>query len=176
MDGRVSIFPCLRAPPMVYGFILPFRPKRSAAAYRQIWTAQGSPLIAICTEVARKLRRCLRISGRAMYAVRQPVDRERRWHVRTGSDAEWKNPGLSDVSALRDVELRSAVARIREVAAQHGSLRCGWPLFALTTITTAILMHLPLPPHPYLTQGYDHLLFSFHGMPVRHLAKADCET
>src|SRR3990167_7443587 len=26
-------------------FILPFRPKRSAAAYQQIWTDQGSPLL-----------------------------------------------------------------------------------------------------------------------------------
>ncbi len=29
----------------LYGFILPFRPRKSAAAYQKIWTEQGSPLL-----------------------------------------------------------------------------------------------------------------------------------
>src|SRR6476620_10423103 len=55
MDGRVLDIPFLARAAVVYGFILPFRPKRSAAAYRQIWTPQGSPLVAICRQVAQKL-------------------------------------------------------------------------------------------------------------------------
>jgi ferrochelatase len=39
--------------------ILPFRPARSAEAYRRIWTAEGSPLLVHGLELARKVRRRL---------------------------------------------------------------------------------------------------------------------
>ncbi|WP_051362113.1 ferrochelatase [Solimonas soli] len=32
---------------ILYGFILPFRPRRLAHAYQSVWTAEGSPLLAI---------------------------------------------------------------------------------------------------------------------------------
>ena len=31
--------------PVLYGFILPFRPKKSAKLYETVWTDQGSPLL-----------------------------------------------------------------------------------------------------------------------------------
>lgn len=44
-DPRVLDIPTIARWILLYGFILPFRPKKSAAAYQQIWTEQGSPLL-----------------------------------------------------------------------------------------------------------------------------------
>src|SRR5262245_3883513 len=44
-DPRVLDLPPLRRSLLLHLLILPFRPRRSAAAYRAIWTAEGSPLL-----------------------------------------------------------------------------------------------------------------------------------
>ena len=41
---------------ILYGFILPFRPSRSAEAYRKIWTEEGSPLLTISEDITRSLQ------------------------------------------------------------------------------------------------------------------------
>lgn len=54
-DPRVVEIPRPLWLPILYGFVLPFRPKRLAHAYGQIWTADGSPLLAISRQQARSL-------------------------------------------------------------------------------------------------------------------------
>ena len=44
-DPRVVELPRLLWYPVLYGVILPLRRMRSAAAYRRVWTDQGSPLL-----------------------------------------------------------------------------------------------------------------------------------
>src|SRR6267154_4342923 len=44
MDERVIDAPYLIRKMIVEGFVLPFRPKKSAEAYQQVWTKEGSPL------------------------------------------------------------------------------------------------------------------------------------
>ena len=41
---------------ILYGFILPFRPARSAEAYRKIWTEEGSPLLTISQDITGSLQ------------------------------------------------------------------------------------------------------------------------
>ena len=50
---------------ILYGFILPFRPKQSAEAYSKIWTDDGSPLLLISEDITRSLQDALkqRFSG-----------------------------------------------------------------------------------------------------------------
>ena len=43
--------------PLLYGLILPFRPKRSAVAYARIWTPAGSPLLIQSRSIASALSR-----------------------------------------------------------------------------------------------------------------------
>ncbi|MGI9225806.1 MAG: ferrochelatase [Woeseiaceae bacterium] len=56
VDPRVVEIPRLIWLPILYGFILPFRPARSARAYRKIWTDEGSPLLLISQDIARSLQ------------------------------------------------------------------------------------------------------------------------
>ena len=45
MDRRVIDLPAVLRALLVYGAILPFRPYRTAKAYRKIWQPEGSPLL-----------------------------------------------------------------------------------------------------------------------------------
>ena len=54
-DPRVVEIPRVIWLPILYGFILPFRPSRSAEAYGKIWTSEGSPLLHISEDIMRSL-------------------------------------------------------------------------------------------------------------------------
>ena len=55
-DPRVVEIPRLVWKPILYGIILRTRPAKSAHAYAQVWTEEGSPLMAISKRQAAKLR------------------------------------------------------------------------------------------------------------------------
>ena len=55
-DKRVVEIPAYAWQPILRGIILNTRPKRSAEAYSQVWTEQGSPLAAITAEQAERLQ------------------------------------------------------------------------------------------------------------------------
>ena len=40
-------------------FILPFRPSKSAEAYKEIWTEEGSPLLLYSEEITKKFKKLL---------------------------------------------------------------------------------------------------------------------
>ena len=54
-DRRVIDYPRWLWLPLLYGVILLLRPRRSARAYAQIWTSQGSPLLVNSRALAAKL-------------------------------------------------------------------------------------------------------------------------
>jgi ferrochelatase len=51
MDKRVIDYPAFFRNLLVRGIIIPFRAPRSAAAYRTIWTKEGSPLIVLTKQL-----------------------------------------------------------------------------------------------------------------------------
>ena len=55
-DPRVVEIPQLVWQPILRGIILTTRPKKSAHAYKQVWTEEGSPLAAITARQAKALR------------------------------------------------------------------------------------------------------------------------
>ena len=63
-DRRVIEIPALLWQPILRGIILNVRPKKSAHAYQQVWTDEGSPLAAITARQAAALRD--RLGGRAI--------------------------------------------------------------------------------------------------------------
>ena len=62
-DPRVIELPRWLWLPALYGVILPLRAPRSARAYREIWTPQGSPLLVQSQRLAEALEQGLRRSG-----------------------------------------------------------------------------------------------------------------
>jgi protoporphyrin/coproporphyrin ferrochelatase len=64
-DRRVVNLPPALWYPVLYGFILPLRPRRLVRAYSSIWGADGSPLLALSRKLAGSFRQELtRMAGR----------------------------------------------------------------------------------------------------------------
>ena len=88
MDERVIDIPYLGRLLLVKGIIVPFRAPKSAAAYRSIWTKEGSPLMVISKQLQQ--------------AVQQQVEEPVALAMRYGAPAPWtafdelmqKAPGL----------------------------------------------------------------------------------
>jgi ferrochelatase len=58
-DPRVIEIPRVAWLPILHGIILRTRPKKSAHAYKQVWTEDGSPLAAITRRQAEALQKRL---------------------------------------------------------------------------------------------------------------------
>ncbi len=172
MDERVIDAPYLIRKVIVEGFVLPFRPKKSAEAYQSVWMKEGAPL-KVLTENFRQALKPL---------VELPLSVAMRYGSPTPEKAlqelENQNPNLEEI----------LIAPM-------------YPHYAMSSYETAYLylvekikMHRPqmkfkiLQPFydeqayihslsgliaPYLEKPFDHLLFSYHGLPVRHLKKSD---
>ncbi len=169
MDRRVMDTPwLLRA--FIVGMILINRPKHSAEAYRKIWTPEGSPLIVTSRHVQVELQK--RVDAPVELAMRYqnpPIPNAiRKLHER-GVDELFLIP-LFPHYAMSSYE--SAVERVKEVAAKlvpQMRIVVQPPYFDSPDYITALVASA----EDYLRQGYDHLLFSFHGMPERQIKKTD---
>ncbi len=170
MDGRVidTSWP-LRAL-IVHGCILPFRPKESAHAYQSVWSAQGSPLIATSQEVTALLR------------LRLPVSVELAMRYQNPSiEHALKNLASENVEHLLLIPLfphyamssyETAVERVKELLPKHApgmKLTVQAPYYD----TPDYIAALTASAQEHLHSGYDHLLFSFHGVPERQIRKSD---
>lgn len=69
-DRRVIEWPSWIWYPILYTVILAFRPRRSAALYRRIWTPQGSPLLVTLQAQAQGVEKRLRARIRLHVHVR----------------------------------------------------------------------------------------------------------
>ena len=69
-DRRVVELPALLWQPILRGIILNTRPRKSAHAYAQVWTSEGSPLAAITAAQARGLQARLGEEVQVAWAMR----------------------------------------------------------------------------------------------------------
>lgn len=69
-DRRVVELPSLIWQPILCGIVLAVRPRKSARAYREIWTSEGSPLAAITRRQARALQASLGGDAVVAHAMR----------------------------------------------------------------------------------------------------------
>jgi ferrochelatase len=169
-DRRVVELPRLLWLPILYGLVLTRRPRKSAEAYRQIWTEEGSPLMAISQRQAAALRERFGdypIVGLAMRygdgSILSAIDRARDY---AGTDRLLFAPLYPQYSAATTAsakdELFSALGRMRsQPAVRTLPPYYDDPLYigALKTNIERQLAALDFEPQ--------RLLLSFHGMPER---------
>lgn len=70
MDERVIQLPWLIRAILVYGLILPFRPKKILEAYQSIWTKRGSPLLVLSQTLEEHLQQNLGEAYQVALAMR----------------------------------------------------------------------------------------------------------
>lgn len=171
-DPRVIDLPWLKRQLLVRGIIIPLRLKNSTQSYQKVWTEKGSPLAHYTQSSALKLQDKL---GNP-YIV----------------ETAMRYPGRSIPEAI-DRLLVSGIDRLTIIPLfpQYASATTGsvieHVMNALKKYNTLPDIHLisqfydnPLLIQSFAEQGkpllekkFDRILFSFHGLPMRQLKKAD---
>lgn len=171
MDPRVIDIPKALRAFVVKGIILNTRPKKSAEAYKKIWWKEGSPLIVLSERFKNKVQDAINI----------PVALAMRYGSMT------IEKGFQEL-------VDKGVNRVLLVPL--------YPQFAMSTTETVIVkaeevqqeffpeIELEYLPPFYKEPGYirvlsdsirdslqgkthEHILFSYHGVPVSHIKKGD---
>jgi ferrochelatase len=170
MDGRVMDIPYLARLFVVYCCILPKRPKQSVEAYRSIWLREGSPLIVTGWNVQEKLQERVGMPVELAMRYQNPSIESAIDALRARGVEELLVIPLFPHYAMSSYE--TAVERVKSVAESRA------PEMRLTIVPPYYnepdyIDALVDSARDYLDCGYDHLLFSFHGLPERHLRKTD---
>jgi protoporphyrin/coproporphyrin ferrochelatase len=170
MDGRVLDVNWLVRFCVVHFAILPLRPKQSAEAYHKIWTPSGSPLVVTSRNVLAKLQQRITVPIELAMRYQNPsITQAVRNLAQKGVDEVLLIP-LFPHYAMSSFE--TAVERVKEVAAALAPqmrLQVQPPFFDQPDYIAALVASA----QEFLQRGYDHLLFSYHGLPERHLRKSD---
>ncbi|MHA7942551.1 ferrochelatase [Formosa sp. 3Alg 14/1] len=171
MDERVIDIPQLARLALVKGIILKTRPKASAAAYKKIWWDEGSPLIVISERLAAKVQQ----------EVKYPVALAMRYGSMTIKKGlqELVDQGVDEVFLI-PLYPQFAMATTETILVLAEELRQKYfpnikidhlPAFYnkpdyISVLSASVKRHLE-------GKTYDHVLFSYHGVPERHIKKSD---
>jgi ferrochelatase len=168
----LDIHPVLRAL-LLNLVILPFRPAKSAAAYRKVWSDRGSPLLHHSIDLV------------AAVQARLGAD----WAVRLGM--RYGNPAIGDALAelvrsgcerlvvmplYPQVAMSSTGTSLHAVFSQLAELPTPLPVCVIEPFydDPQFLAAFVARATPVIEREHpDHVLFSFHGLPERQIRKAD---
>lgn len=174
-DRRVVEIHPLVWQPILRGIILNTRPKKSAHAYAQVWTSEGSPLAAITRAQAQALQARLGPEAQVRWAMRYGspgMAAELRALKDGGCDRILVAPLYPQYSGATTASAMDGLAAALKVMRWHPAIRTLPPYYDDTLHIAALrndlsrqLSALPFRP--------EVLLLSFHGMPERTLHLGD---
>ncbi len=172
MDERVIDYPWIFRKILIGGIIVPTRSPKSAEAYKKVWTDEGSPLVVITGQQKKALQQ----------QVDEPVEMAMRYGnptMKTAFDKLVQRvEGLEEVLAIplyphyAMSSYETAVEHARAVHKQNNynfNLSFLQPFYNEAHYIDALAEAI----RPYLDKEYDQILFSYHGLPQRHMTKAD---
>jgi ferrochelatase len=171
MDERVIDIPYWKRWLLINGIILKTRPKKSGAAYKKIWWKQGSPLVVISEMFTKKVIKKVDI----------PVALAMRYGSMSMEQGikELTDQGVTEIFlaplyphyAMSSFE--TVVVKAEEIlAAEYPEVKLDVlePFYNepnyIKAMSNNIANHLK-------DFDYDHILFSYHGIPERHIKKSD---
>jgi ferrochelatase len=174
-DRRVVEIPPLVWQPILRGIVLNTRPKKSAQAYSQVWTEDGSPLAAITVAQARNLQARLGEDVRVVHAMRYGnpgIAAQLEQLKAQGCDRILFAPLYPQYSGATTATAFDALGRALKAMRWQPAIRTLPPYYddpvhisALEYDLSRQLAALPFSP--------EVLLLSFHGMPERTLHLGD---
>jgi ferrochelatase len=172
-DERVLDIPAPQRWLLLEGIILPTRPAKSAHAYASIWTPEGSPLMRTSASVQEKLSIALGPDVPVYLAMRYGQPPIADVMARIAADGVEELFLIPQYPHYAMSSWETVVVRVREEARKQAPalcVTCIAPFYADDDYIEA----LHAVSAPFLEQSHDHLLFSYHGVPVRHLRKYGC--
>lgn len=171
MDERVIDVPYAARALLVKGIILNTRPKKSAEAYSKIWWEEGSPLIVLTERLQEKVQKLTDLPVEIAMRYGSPS-------IHSGLQ-KLHDQGVDDVMLL-PLYPQYAMATTETINVLAESLRAQhFPKMKITSVPAfynkdeyiEVLSH-SIKEH-LEDSGYEHLLFSYHGVPERHIRKSD---
>jgi len=173
MDPYVIQLPWLLRRLIVGLFVLPFRPKKSAEAYQSVWTEKGSPLITLSMDL--------------LAAVKKATDIPVAMSMRYGNpsiESELlklsREPGIKEILFVplyphyAESTVTTSIKEAERVMEKHKldvTLQVLKPFYNHPDYISALVNSAK----PYLEDAttFDHVVFSYHGLPELHITKAD---
>lgn len=171
-DGRVVDIPWWRRQLLVRGVIVPARCWQSARSYQKIWTKQGSPLKLYGYTVRDKLQEILGKNFMVELAMRYQEP------SLTGAIARFKQAHLDRWIVLplfpqyASATTGSVNQRVMELISKEQVI----PEITFINnfaVDEGLIAAFCAVAEPFDLDSYDHILFSFHGLPKRQLYKVD---
>lgn len=172
MDERVIDIPKVPRWLLVNGIIAPFRAPKSGAKYKSIWTDEGSPLIVLTEKLTLKVQEYSGMSTYMCMRYGNPTPEAALFQI-----AE-EHPDVEEVVlfplyphyAMSSYE--TAVEHVKNTWEQGPwkfQLKVIAPYYNYPRYVKALAETIK----PHIEADYDHLLFSYHGVPERHILKGD---
>jgi ferrochelatase len=171
MDKRVIDSPYLVRAFVVKGIILNTRPKKSAEAYKKIWWDEGSPLIVLSERLHKKVQKNTKIPVELAMRYGKPS-------IKSGLQ-KLVNQGVNEVF-LVPLYPQFAMASTETIVVLANKLvKKHFPQVKLTDLPAFYnkadyIEVLSETIQSELEKSKpEQLLFSYHGLPERHLKKSD---
>ena len=169
-DKRVIDLPYLLRKILVNGIIVPFRAPKSAKIYKELWTEAGSPLLLHAEELAKKVQHILGEEYDVYHAMR------------------YQNPSLksvlNEVSKTHPDEIICFPLYPQYASSSTGStfeeimnvVKDWWVIPQLKILgqfynNEQYIDAICRRAGNFDLESYDHIVFSYHGLPTRQVDK-----
>lgn len=175
LDRRVIDIPAVQRWLLVNLIIAPFRAPASAKVYHEVWTPEGSPLKVYGHRVTELLQKALGDDYKVVLGMRyqNPTLRE--------ALEVFKNKGFSEIIVV-PLYPQYASATTGSTTEKVMDEVKTWEIIPTVRIIGQFLEH-PLFIKAFADIGrrylqkhpYEHVLFSYHGLPERQIRKSSCD-
>lgn len=170
-DPRVIDFPTLKRSLLVNGIIVPFRVKGSTEIYKEVWDEKGSPLLYNTEELTKKMKTAMGDDWEVHFAMRyQSPSLENKLK-------EMEHKAYSEV-VIVPLYPQYASSSSGSTAQKVMEVMSKWEVIPTFRMINSFFEKeefidvLAENGASYNVDAYDHVLFSYHGLPERHIKKS----
>lgn len=170
MDEKVIDYRWIFRALLVQGIILNTRPAKSAQAYKTVWTDEGSPLIVITKKIQKKLQNLVDIPVEIGMRYAEPsIETGIRNLVEKGVTEIVLFPLYPQYAMSTTETVIEKAEEIRKKKFQDVRINYVQPFYNREIYTDCLAESI----REKLPENVDALLFSYHGVPERHIYKTD---
>ncbi|REC50202.1 ferrochelatase [Chryseobacterium pennipullorum] len=170
MDEKVIDYRWIFRALLVRGIILNTRPAKSAEAYKTVWTEEGSPLIVITRKIQKKLQEVVDVPVEIGMRYAEPsIETGIRRLVEKGVSEIVLFPLYPQYAMSTTETVIEKAEEVRKKKFPGLKIKYIQPFYHrdiyINCLAESIREKLP--------ESFDALMFSYHGVPERHIYKTD---
>ncbi|MFZ4929020.1 ferrochelatase [Chryseobacterium sp. Mn2064] len=170
MDEKVIDYRWFFRALLVQGIILKTRPKKSAEAYKTVWTDEGSPLIVITKKIQQKLQKIVDIPVEIGMRYAEPsIETGIRNLVEKGVSEIVLFPLYPQYAMSTTETVIEKAEEVRKKKFPGITINYIQPFYHREIYTDCLAESI----REKLPENFDALMFSYHGVPERHIYKTD---